>query len=112
MSSPVIVTLYYQAGDQSDAYIRGFDLDPLSDYWARAIAQLATARFERPFCGCGNSSSLADHWRTDTAFTGEDTYFLVDFGELANPFGTKIGERLAWKAVSSFQKKQFDAALV
>lgn len=109
---PDLVKVWYLAGNISQEYLAGYSYDPLSDYWAEAIAWLATARLERPLCGCGNTVALADHWRTDVAYNGDDSSYLVDFKMLANPFGTKQGELMAWKRVSAFQNKGFDGAMV
>lgn len=110
--APDMVKMWYQAGAVSDDYLNGYTLDPLDEYWAQTIAMLATSRMERGLCGCGNTVALADHWRTDVAFNGNDTSFLVDFGMLANPFGTKVGELAAYKRCSAFRNRFIDAGVI
>lgn len=110
--TPDQARLWYVAGNVSDDYQNGLTDEPLDDYWATTIAYLATSRLEREFCGCGNDATLAQHLRVDIAFSGEDTSFLVDFGELKNPFGTRRGEIMAWHRVSAFSNRTLDAALI
>lgn len=102
---PDQVKLWYYAGDMDDAYLSGDSCDPLSNKFARAIAWLATARLERPFCQCGNVTSLAESWQEDITAQGE-TAHLVDFKVLGNPFGTRMGELMAWKVISKLGDKK------
>lgn len=96
---PDFVKIWYYAGDMSNRYLRGVSHDPLDDKWARAIAQLATTRLERPFCSCGNAQALAKHWREDLALSGESSYQL-GMEVLDNPFGTRRGEVMAWRTIN------------
>lgn len=109
---PDLVKVWYQAGNQDDDYIAGYTLDPLSDFWAVTIAMLATAKLERDICACNNALTLARHWMTDIAFTGNDTSYITDFEILGNPFGTKMGELEAWRRCRSFNVRTFDAGLI
>lgn len=99
---PDQVKIYYYAGDQSQKYLQGQTCDPLSDYWAQAIAWMAVARLHKPFCSCNNTNSLAEEWQRDLRFTGSREYgsYQISPSELDNPFGTKFGEVMAWKRVS------------
>jgi hypothetical protein len=97
---PDIVKLWYYAGGLDEYRLRGDRCQPLSDFWAQAIAWLATARLERSFCSCGNVTSLAKDLRTDMAFSGTDFSIQLDFDLLGNPFGTRLGELKAWQRVS------------
>lgn len=101
---PEFVKLWYLAGEYEDRYLNGTLLDPLSDYWAHAIAWLATTKLERPFCSCGNVTALANRLREDLAFTGTDTAYQVDPAALSNPFGTQRGAVMAWQRVVKFAK--------
>ena len=102
---PDMVTIWYYAGDQDNRYLNGDTCTPLSDYWAHAIAWLATARLDRTFCGCTNVETLVDEWRKDLAFV-KDTSFITDPAILSNPFGTRKGEVMAWQRVARTQGKQ------
>lgn len=108
---PDQVKLWYYAGDMDDSFLSGDSCEPLSDFFARIIAWLATARVERPFCQCGNVTSLADSWRQDLAAVGETSY-LVDFKLLGAPFGTRRGEQMAFKALSSLNKRKISAGVI
>jgi len=99
---PEFVKLWYFAGEYEDRYLNGNLLDPLSDYWAHAIAWLATTKLERPFCSCGNVTALANRLREDLAFTGTDTAYQLDLAILSNPFGTQRGAVMAWQRVDKF----------
>lgn len=109
---PEQVKIYYRAGDVDQAYLRGTGLDPLSHRMAQTIAWLATARLERPFCGCSNVTSLGEYLRTDRARTGEDGSFLVNFETLDNPLGMKTGELLAWHRLSRMGERQLSVGLI
>jgi hypothetical protein len=97
---PDFVKLWYSSGNMSELYLNGMTTDPLDDYFAEAVSWMATARLERPLCTCGNAAALSDRYQTDIAESGEDRSFLVDFDILGNPFGTRIGELMAWKRLS------------
>lgn len=94
---PDWVKLWYYCGDIDNRYLGGTAYDPLSDRWARAIAQLATARLERPLCSCGNLAALTQKWQRDTLVTTDG--FQTNIADLDNPFGTRYGEILAWREV-------------
>lgn len=102
---PDQVKLYYYAGDLDNLNRRGVKCEPLSDFWAQTIAYLATARLERPFCTCGNSAALANHWMEDLSRAGDGVSYSMSFGALDNPFGTRRGEVMAWQRVSKIMAK-------
>lgn len=98
---PDTVKLWYYAGDLDERYLRGETCEPLSEYFAQAIAWLATARLERNICACNNAHALAADLRRDLAFTPSDGgSFILSDEDLANPFGTKKGEVMCWKRIS------------
>lgn len=94
---PDFVKIWYYCGDFDNRYLSGHSFDPLSDRWAKAIAQLATARLERPLCSCGNLTALTTKWQQDAAVTADG--LNVSMSDLENPFGTRYGEILAWREV-------------
>lgn len=110
--TPDRARIWYLAGDMDDDYVAGNRCDPLSDFMARNIAVLATARLERPFCQCGNVTALADHWREELTFQGRDGAHLFDFDLLDNPFGTTRGELMVYKALSMFGKRKISVGVV
>lgn len=103
---PDNVNLWYYAGDQSQKYLASRDNDPLSDWWAKIIAWLATSRLERPFCSCGNLLALQRDLRTDLAFSGENVSFATTEDILNCPFGTRKGEVMAWSQIVKFSSPQ------
>jgi len=101
---PEFIKLWYYAGEIEDRFLNGRLLDPLSNYWAQAIAWYATTKLERPFCSCGNVQALGERLRQDLAFTGTDTAYQVDPEVLSNPFGTQRGAVMAWQRVMRFAR--------
>lgn len=95
------VRLWYLAGDRSDGYLAAADADPLSEWWAQAIAWMATARLDRPFCACGGVQALANWLRTDLALQSETSYATTE-EILSCPFGTRVGEVKAWQRCAKF----------
>lgn len=103
---PDLVKCWYMAGEYDQRYLSNQTHDPLSDRWARIIAYMATARFERPFCQCGNSHALAEWLREDLAFTPADSgsrFTVQDI--LDSPFGTHRGEVMAWQQVKRLKER-------
>lgn len=108
---PDRILAWYQAGNMDEAFLRGDSCDPLSDFFARAIAWVATARLERPFCQCGNVTALAESWRQELTYQGDYSY-LVDFNLLDAPFGTRRGELMAFKALSMLGKRKISVGVI
>lgn len=94
---PDIVKVYYYCGDLSWLNLAGRRCDGLSDQWARVIAFLAASRLKRPLCDCGAASALVDWLQTDLSKTTREVSYTVLWDELANPFGTRIGEMEAYR---------------
>jgi len=92
---PDVVRFWYRSGnvDPRSGY------STLTDYWARIIAQLATARLEWPLCDCTNVKLMTDRWQEDRAMINDQRSFSVSVTDLDNPFGTRTGEIEAWKAL-------------
>jgi hypothetical protein len=109
---PDIVQLWYYAGQYDDRWRRSEACEPLSRWWQQTIAWMATARLERPFCSCKNLTALAERLRADVAALSEQQSFAVSTEELANPFGTRVGEILAWRRVSKLVKKRPGVAVM
>ncbi len=96
---PDQIKLYYYGGEQSDEWLSGWSYDPLSHHMAQAIAWMATARLERPFCACSNVTTLGLHLKEDLSLTTDQGRFVSDT-ILTNPFGTRRGEVKAWQRIS------------
>ena len=103
---------WYYAGLIADAYLAESSHDPLSNYWAQAIAWLATARLERPPCACSNTGTLFNKWSKDLATIGEGAGHLLSDRLLDNPFGTRQGEIMAWNRVSRLARRKGKVALI
>jgi hypothetical protein len=109
---PDLVKMWYKAGELDQQYIKGVTHDPLSEPWARIIAFLATARLERPLCGCSNAERLSTYLQQDiTMSTREATFFTPD-ALLKNPFGTRRGEMIAWRHVGKTVDKRLNVAII
>jgi hypothetical protein len=108
---PDFVKLWYYAGDLSNRWRADRTFKELTTHWANAIAWMATARLERPFCNCGAVTALATELRRDLAFVGETSQQL-SFTLAANPFGTRVGEIKAWQQVQRAKDKVVSMALV
>jgi len=110
---PDLVKVNYYAGDLDRKFLSGRACEPLSLYWAQAIAWLATARLSRPFCSCGTVEKLVNDLRWDTARTGADEpAYTLDPRDGANPFGTLVGEVKAWRRVRRFVGARASVAVV
>lgn len=109
---PDIVKIWYWAGDMSNSFLNGTSCDPLSHHYAQAIAWMATARLERPFCSCGALAALAEDLRTDVAMLSERQSFSITPQLLSNPFGTRKGEIMAWQRISKLTKKRAKVAVI
>ncbi len=98
---PDLVKVWYQAGDIDQKYLQGRTYDPLSDYWARMIAMVATARLDKELCGCGcgDTASKFTLWRTDMTSSEGGKGRSVDWNLLDNPLGIHFGEVEVWKKI-------------
>ncbi len=95
---PDQVKINYYAGEYDNRWLGGESCEALSNYWAHAIAWLATARLDRPPCSCANVKAKFDNLQEDLALTASTSH-QVTFQQLNNPFGTRRGEMLAWQRV-------------
>jgi len=98
--SPDYVKIWYVAGDISREYQAGRTCDTLSDFWARQIVNLATARLYKPFCQCGNVTAFAQDLQIELTQTGEAGGHLFDFTAIKNPFGTRRGEFMVFRTLA------------
>lgn len=100
---PDFVKIWYYSGDFDQRYLAGHSLDPLPQVWANAIAWLATARLERPLCSCGNVQALSQKWQNDLAAVSSTQQQAQSYQNapdvLTNPFGSRLGEVMAWRRV-------------
>jgi hypothetical protein len=99
--APDQVKLWYYAGEMSEGFLAGVDLDPLGTWLAEAIAWLAVARLERNFCTCSGLAAVQQELRSEMSRSDPNgpNWFLTDaLGD--NPFGTKMGEVKAWRRLS------------
>ena len=103
---PDIVKVWYKSGELAQEYIQGRTVDPLSLFWAQTIAWLATARLERPFCGCGSVEKIVNDLQTDMLLNTSDTSYFVTSEVMNCPFGTRKGEVMAWRRIKHFVKNK------
>lgn len=109
---PDFVGLWYQAGDVSQRYLQGFTCDPLSDYWATTIAWLAMARIERELCACGNLQAISKDLREMVNVSLRDKTIFTPAELLTNPFGTRMGEMMAWRRISKQVTRRLSVAVI
>lgn len=109
---PNEVDLWYYAGHIDKRYQRGASHDPLSDWWAQTIAWIATARLERPMCGCGNIQSVADALRNDLAVNTQGESHFTTVEVIGNPLGTRMGEVMAWRRISKIAPIRLEYAVI
>jgi len=100
---PDFVKVWYYSGGFDQGFLAGHTLDPLPQVWANAIAWLATARLERPFCSCGNVLALCQKWQDNLAAVSSTQQQAQSYQNapdvLSNPFGSRLGEVMAWRRV-------------
>ena len=95
---PDQVKINYYAGEYDNRWLGGESCEALSNYWAHAIAWLATARLDRPPCSCANVKAKFDSLQEDLALSAATSH-QITFQQLNNPFGTRRGEVQAWQRV-------------
>ena len=106
---PDMVKVSYLSGLYSDEYLAGTTNDPLSNYMAQTIAWLATARLHENVCACGNAEALVDRLMADAAVTNPGGSFIIAIEEsLTNPFGTRVGELMAWRRIRRIADRILD----
>lgn len=111
--APDQVLAWYYAGEMSEGFLAGDDLDPLALWFAEAIAWMAVARLERNFCNCGNLVAMQTQLRADMSRTdsGGPSWFLTE-RDSENPFGTRVGEVKAWRRLSKLAPRISHVAVV
>lgn len=110
---PDQVKIWYYAGELDERFLRDETCQPLSDYWAHAIAWLATARLDRNFCNCGVQTDFMETLREDMLITSSgNTSRTVLLDIVSNPFGSRRGEVMAWQRVSKSNEQIFTGVAV
>lgn len=110
---PDSFAIWYRAGVRSQEFLSGRSHLEMPLDLARTIAYLATARLERPLCGCRNVEALAEFLRSDTVRAGAGQgMFFTTVNVVNNPFGTRVGEVMAWKAITKLTDRRSSAALI
>jgi hypothetical protein len=106
---PETIRFWYYAGDISQDFEEGMNeanrriAEPLSDYWAQAIAWLTAARLTRQVCSCSNVVEMVNMMQTDLLLNKRETgaRFIPGASDIhVNPFGFRYGEVLAWRRVN------------
>lgn len=105
---PDALRVWYKAG-ATPTHQQG--CDRLDRYWAKTIVILAVARTDWPLCTCTNVELLTDFWKQDARKATRDKSFQVTQEDLENPFGTRIGEILAWRRVCGRGRRKGQAVV-
>jgi len=92
-TEPELIRVWYKAGWPVDD--RGWVTPP----FGRAIAALATAKMNKPICGCGSAEELAHFWQTIPA--DRDSVWR-SFRQLEATFGPQQGAWEAYKICQEF----------
>lgn len=110
---PDNVKLWYYSGLVSNDFSRNRSYDPLSQELAKAIALLASARLDRPLCGCGTAQAKVSALQVDMAVSVRDgdSYFLTP-DAMNSPFGTKVGEVQAWRLIGKLASHRLGVAVI
>lgn len=109
---PDYAKMWYYAGALDNRWLRGSTCDPLPLKFAEAIAWMATARLERPFCAGTVATALSVKLQTDLAVTQGDVSFFVGPADLSNPFGTRRGEVQTWRRMRGLTERRMMGAAV
>lgn len=110
--APDFMSIWYYSGEISEEYKEGYEYDPLSNYWAQVIAWLATARLDRPLCGCSYLEGLVQKMQDDLSLVTPTSSHFASDDVLNNPFGTKRGEVMAWKRVKDLADHRMYATVI
>lgn len=101
---PDMLQLWYYAGNIDNSNHVFSTCEPLSDYFAKVIAWLATARLERPLCGCSNVEAVAEDLRKELTESNREISRFLPEDVLTSPFGTRKGEVMAWRRLKRLVK--------
>ena len=109
---PDKLRIWYYAGD-FDQNWPSIRTDPMKHFWAEAVTWIAFARFNRHVFPCGNLSMFTDELRVDASIQPLDSNQRNQpFDVLDNPFGTHIGEIMAWRKVQHFALRRGKMATI
>jgi hypothetical protein len=96
---PDAVKVYYYGGEIGNRWLRGQTCEPMSERWAKIIAEMATARLSKPPCSCNHVRARYEELHRDLAMIGRESSTILDPNLLSNPFGTRQGEVMAWRKI-------------
>jgi hypothetical protein len=108
--SPAMVKVWYKAGKIDNRRTMGYSCDPLGNDVAQAIAYIALARLERPFCTCGNVQALQLDLQTDLLVSSKDSSTFVTPEVTGSPFGTRKGEIIAYRRLGKLSRDKVRTA--
>lgn len=110
---PDWIQAWYRAGKVSREFLAQRSTNPLNYEFARIIAHLATARFERPLCGCSNVHTLSERLMKDIASNeGTGGMFFTSVDLVNNPFGSRVGEVEAWRYLTKLEDRIVGVAVL
>ena len=105
---PDMMRLWYRAGWLPET---SYGCVELEHEWAWTIAMLATARLDWPLCTCGQAQTIVREWRENAAMQNEKRTYTFMPQDLSNPFGTRVGEIMAWKRTNKVGHRKGKAIL-
>lgn len=104
---PDTIRLWYRSGLE---WHKPGLVDPT---WARTVVMLACARLDWPICTCSNAKTLVERWRDDAALVdrGKGKTYVFPMTVMDNPFGTRVGEILAWQKIKAPRRRKGRAVI-
>ena len=104
--APSRVALNYLGGYVDKRYLTQKSLDPLSQEMAEAIVWCSVARLPKDFCSCNNIRERVRYLQQDATRMREgaanaELYVRFDKMDVYScPFGTRVGEVMAWQRLT------------
>jgi len=98
---PDRVRLHYYSGFLTEEFKGGYDYESVRVDIALAVCWIATARLANPICGSGPLADRQAELAKDMSLVSEQGNYIIASEEIANsPFGTKVGEVMAYRRLT------------
>ncbi len=99
---PDYMKIWYYSGEQSEQWLRGDAVEPMTDTLIRAIVSIATARLTCDFRANNNVAQFVEYHRRNVTETFPDGSTIFTPPKLMlNPFGVRQGEVDAYRMLSN-----------
>lgn len=110
---PDYLEIWYYSGEQSEQWLRGDAVEPMSDLLIRAISSIATARLTCDFRENNNVAQFVEYHRRNVteSFPDGSTIFTPP-KIMLNPFGVRQGEVDAYRMLAHNVVRNLSVAAV